>query len=360
MVNEKSLASKEQSIAKAPTAEEAIDPGAEKRPGIFVRLSPFAKQVLETAATGSTYAKVIESLLEYFERQESDHRDKILRGIHTNPLKDSQDLVAQLHRAQHAFENKRFYYAVQTYNLIAKDLEGVDKSEALLEVCNYRLGHCWIRLSYDLRVEALSPLSSDSSAEDHKAKCSEIFEIAQGALDLALRYLVKVKADGDPLTKLISHYNRACCYSLKAQYMVESKLDPQSRSELRNAAVKPDRLETQRLWRYIGDTWRKKDDDRRPDAQAREALKELREVYSKTDQPLDDSESVGASSLSSGRTWLVEIANDDEDLTFMRSDESLKPLFDDWRTGALQEDNSIAKAINTLAEESRQRLDGIS
>src|SRR5437016_11012080 len=90
---------------------------SEKKPGIFVRINPLAKEVLETAASGSltetgsmTYAKVIERLLEYFGKQGPDLKRNILRGIHVNPLKDSEDMVARLHRAQHAFDNGRYYY----------------------------------------------------------------------------------------------------------------------------------------------------------------------------------------------------------------------------------------------------------
>jgi hypothetical protein len=336
---------------------------SEKRPGIFVRINPLAKEALETAASGSltetgsmTYAKVIERLLEYFGKQGPDLKRNILRGIHVNPLKDSEDMVARLHRAQHAFENGRYYYAVQTYEVIADSLKDSDSSEELLEVCHYRLGHCWIRLSYDLRVDALSALSSDlasdSPQEDRKAKCAKLFSGASEALDIALHYLAQVKADGDTLTKLISHYNKACCHSLKAQYMVESKLDSDSIGELRKAWEEKDVKKMQQIWKFIGDTWRKNDSDRRPDSQAEQALSNLERIYSINDNNSDHTR------LSSGGNWLVEISSDDWDLFFIRSDETWKPKFNEWRTSALPGDKSVAKGVGVtdLLKSSKRRL----
>jgi hypothetical protein len=364
VINEESRALKDESTAslsKGVTVTETVNPeeaSSEKRAGIFVRISPTAKEVLENAASSSkkTYAKVIERLLEYFGLQDSDLQDKILRGIYVNPLKDAENLVARLHRAQHAFENKRYYYAVKTYKVIADKLHGLDSSEELLEVCNYRLGHCWIRLSYTLREEALAALSSDAQMEDRKAKCAELYVVALDALDEALRYLKKVKVDGDALTKLISHYNIACCHSLKAQYMVESSLDHELTlsADLRKATRDPkDSLAPEKAWKAIGEHWRGKEvEENRPDAEAEDALKELEKIYSTPDRASDDSESVKGSSLTSERIWLVEMANDDADLIFLRSDRKLwKPRFDQWKTTALQGDNSIVKAIKDLLKD---------
>jgi hypothetical protein len=328
------------------TGEEA----SEKRPGIFVRINPAAKKVLERAATGSIpetrsmpYARVIERLLEYFEKQGEDLQGKILRGIYIDPLRESEDMLARLHRAQHAFENERYYYAVQTYKVIADNLRTSGSSKELLEVCNYRLGHCWIRLSYDLRLDALSALSpdldSDLSHEDRKAKCVKLFEEAGQALDAALSYLAQVNSDVDTLTKLVSHYNKACCHSLKAQYIVESKLDGKSLSDLRKAWESRNHQRMVELWKFIGDTWRKNDNDPRPDNEAKEALSALQKVYSTWEGGSNES------SLSSGGSWLVGISYDDVDLFFVRSDEKYRPKFDEWRTKAHPGDHSIARSL---------------
>lgn len=317
-----------------------VDSGTEKRPGVFVRISPMAKEVLEIAAVGFSYGKVIERLLEYFDQQDPDFKNDILNGVYINPLRKSQDLIARLHRAQHAFENKRYYYAIETYLLVANTL-GRDSSGELLDVCNYRIGHSLKRWSSQLRVEALSHLSSDFSPE-------EDFVLARKVLDLALRFLGKVK-NGDPFTELVSHYNRACCYALKAQYLVESKLDLLTRDKLNSAEVNGDKPAMQEVWKDIGDTWRLKNNDLTPDQMAQEALQQLRQVYSNS--ALEHSQS----SLISGRTWLVDISKNDEDFTFMRWDRDWKSKFNDWRN-SLQRNNAM-KAVEPILQKCEQLLD---
>lgn len=347
MVGEESREVKDQSEGSQPGNSRDVEAGKEsldKKAGIFVRLSPKSKDVLETAAIGRTYGQVIERLLEYLNVQESDLQKKILDGIHVNPLKESEDLLAQLNRAQHAYEEKRYYYAVKTYSALTDKLDGVDSSKELLEFCNYRLGHSWISLAYELRREALS----DRSHTDAEGMGSaEIYSIAQRALDAALDALQRVTDDQDNLTNLIAHYNVACCYSLKAQYTVESKIDadkPAGR-RLRNQS-----LDVQEAWDDIGQDWRKqygKDD--LPEEWAEDAMVELSNVYS-------GAQVVAASGSTGGDTiWIVEMARRDADFIFLRSDKEVwKEKFDDWSKDALPNDNPIARAATQLLRDLRR------
>jgi len=335
------------------SAAESVD----ERKGIFIRLSPGAKRVLtdatsdKTPNTPTTYAGVIEALLEYYRIQSPDLKKKILMGLYVNPLKESETLVARLHRAQHAYENKRYYYAIKTYMEIAKSLEVPDSSKELVEVCNYRLGHCWIRLSYSLRRDALLAISSKPPRQEEKAKRDRLYNIALGVLDEARRFLARVKPDGDPLTRLISHYNRACCYALKAQYTVEMGLDPQdSLSEGLCDALKDtdeDTAKTLKVWEAIGRIWRGHGGRSDVDSPASNAFQELKEIYSA------DNNADSQPDLDSEKNWLVRMADKDSDLLFLRSDSEVWKLkFEKWVMKALERDNSTGKAEEDLLEES--------
>jgi hypothetical protein len=342
---------------KAQDLENVEQESGDGKKGIFVRVSPTAKTALEKAAKGqTTYAKVIEALLEYFGDQPPSLQEKILKRINITPVKELENLMAKMHRAQHAYENKRYYYAVKTYKEIVGELKNVDSSEELLEVCNYRLGHSWIRLSYDLRKEALS---YDGSKPDSESRYEEIYSIALRTLDRALYYLGELREEEtDILTWLIKHYNMACCHSLKAQYLVESKLEAESgtRADLREALKDTQNYAsaTLKVWRSFGENWRKKNgEDFAVDREAEKALGELKKMYSQPTASGDDLEPTATSNLSPERIWVVETATDDTDFIFLRTDKKVwKPRFDEWAGAALTGDNSIAKAIDDLLQES--------
>lgn len=341
--------SKQENPAGRDRSEEG---SSDERKSILVRISSKAKAVLERAAadpkTGpTTYSRVVEALLDYYDRQGIDAQEKIMHGIDVNPLKESEDLLARLHRAEHAVVNKRYYFAIKTYRAIADQLHGLGSSEELLEVCNYRLGHCWLRLSYGLRVEALA---DDFDGEEPKAKSAELYQTALRALDKALSYLDELIDGRDPLMTLIKHYNMACCYSLKAQFLVESSLDPESklRASLRDA--RKDLIQTQNAWENIGETWRRKNGNDSPaDAEAQNSLDQLRLIYSAPDQSNASSGSAKSLDVASESSWCAELAAEDTDLVFLRWDEKWKTEFNLWQKAALQGD--IGKAAKDLLEE---------
>jgi hypothetical protein len=340
-------AGKSRAITKAgngnPKKATQIDQESQNddREPIYVKISKEARAILKKVATGSlTNAKVIEALLENYQRQHQDDKEKILSGQLINPRQEFEDLIAKLHKAQSAFENKRYFLAAKYYKDI---VNGLNSSEKLRDVCNYRLGICWIRLSYELRKEALK---NDSDYER--------YNLASDATDKASEYLKKVKDSEDVLPTLLKHYNLACCHSLKAQYMVESRLDPKSDliDGLRKA--KQDSTMMEKAWSNIGEVWRGIYKGRNVDSEAQEAMNELQEIYSipssktnSTDMDLPEN-----SDLSSEGIWFVGVAWEDEDFIFMRSDkQKWQPKFKEWHDSALSGEKSIADAIRTLLYE---------
>src|SRR5437868_9324851 len=83
------------------------------REPIYVKISKEARDILTNVTIGSlTKAQVIEALLIHFKGQHEDDKKKILSRQLINPRQEFEDLIAKLHKAQHAFENKRYFLAV--------------------------------------------------------------------------------------------------------------------------------------------------------------------------------------------------------------------------------------------------------
>jgi hypothetical protein len=349
MVTDKLNVTDDKSAAKAKRGRQKQEPEAaqesqvEGRQPLYLQITPAAKNILENIAKqGVTKARVIENLLEYFKGQNEKTKKEILKGS-IKPRQEYDDLLGLLHWAQHAFDSKRYILAAKYYTDITNRF---NTSEGFTEFCNYKLGTCWIRLSYELRREALKDFRDDES-----------YPLAQKALNAAIDYTKEVKGLlGGPRSILIKHYNLACCHSLKAQYLVEYRLDPQDKFtlELRNACQ--DIEATVKVWeKGIGVHWREKDKGRNADSEAQQALKELQEMYAapNPERLADDSGEVKETDLLLERIWLTEAALEDEDLIFLRFDkQKWQTEFTKWSDSVLhQGDNSIADTIRVLLQE---------
>lgn len=314
---------------------------AEERQPLYVQITPAAKSILESiTGPGITKASVIEALLKHFSEQDGKSQEEILKGKSINPRKEYDELLGLLNWAQHAFDNDRYILAVKFYTEIRNRF---NISKGFMDFCDYKLGTCWIRLSYRLRMEALKDPRSDES-----------YPLALRALDKAISYTINVKGHlSSELSILIKHYNLACCHSLKAQYLVEARLDPQDKitEKLREACE--DGEATVKLWEEsIGLHWREKDKGRNADAEARQAIQELQEIYSfrSPKQPTDNSDGVKKDDALLEKIWLTEAALVDEDLIFLRFDkQKWQSEFKEWSDSILQQgERSITDTISDL------------
>jgi hypothetical protein len=339
--DDKSIAAKAKRSRRKREPQAAQESQVEGRKPLYVQITPAAKNILEgIAEQGVTKARVIEALLEYFTDQDKKTKEEILEGKSINPRKEYDDLLGLLNWAQHAFDNKRYILAVKLYTNIKNRFKS---SEGFMDFCNYKLGTCWIRLSYELRKEALKDPRNDES-----------YPLAQQALDTAIGYTKEVKGHlSGPLSILIRHYNLACCHSLKAQYLVEARLDPQDEFTMQLRDTWQDVAATVKVWEEsIGGHWREKDKGRNADAEAEQALKELQEMYSVTspEQPTNNSDKVKEDDMLLEIIWLTEAGLEDEDLIFLRFDkQKWQPEFTKWSNSVLQQgDKSIADTIRVL------------
>jgi hypothetical protein len=317
------------------------------RAAIFVRINKEAKEILDQAAKSPlTNANVIEALLIHYVKQNPETQEQILNKESIYPLKAYDDLLALLDWAQHAFEHGRYILAAKLYMETAIDLRS---SQGFKDFCNYKIGICWIRLSYDLRNEAL------------RTGDYECYDLALEALTRALKYTNKVEGTlGGVLSELIKHYNLACCHSLKAQYMVEARLDESDVVDsLRSAGHGTEAM--QDVWKEIGKNWREKykGKGKNVDVEAQEALDELHKIYSVSapEEELTDTDQAGSPDRLSERIWLAEAAVRDDDLTFLRFDEQKwQPEIYKWSDSVLQGGKfSIADTIRALLREDEKR-----
>lgn len=328
-----------QKKAKHPEKESQAD----DKVSIFVRISREARDILLGAAKNPwTNASVIEALLVHYAGQNPETQEEILKKESVYPLEVYDDLLALLQWAQHAFEHNRYILAAKLYKGIANNRRS---SEGFRDFCNYKLGICWIRLSYDLRNAAL------------KTGDYECYDLAQDALTKAIDYTKKVEGSlGGVLSQLIKHYNLACCHSLKAQYLVETRLED---SAVISSLIKAEHgtPEMKEVWQGIGKSWREKykGKGRNVDAEAQEAFNELEAIYSISapEKNLAALKGVDNVDLLSERIWLAEAALRDADLTFLRFDEQRwQPQLQKWSDAVSQGNKlSIVDTIGALLRE---------
>lgn len=302
---------------------------------IFVRISQDAKNILDRASKSAsiTNVKVIERLLEHFEEQNPQTQEDILRGTYTDPIKEFENWQAQLLLAQHAIENDRYLLAEQLYETLAGDTH---RSEKFISFCKYKLGLCWMGISNESRNEALL---KKKESDNYRR-----FNFALTALDQAIRYTEEVKEELGPLFNLIMHYNRACCHSMKAQYMVEARIDFTEDEIPEICKAADDFTVAKEVWSNIGRNWRGEDKRVEIDDEARQALDELKKIF-----PLSSSEkSSSLTKNSNDIIWLVEAALKDQDLIFLHTDEKYQPEFKEWAESALRGHRSFIDAAQAL------------
>lgn len=311
---------------------------------IFVRISQKAKSILDKAAElpiqSMTNARIIEALLEHLDGlQDPKKQADILMGTYGDPIKKFEDWQATLLLAQHAYDNGRFILAEQLYKTLSED---TNRSEKFISLCNYKLGLCWMGISNELRNEALTKKT--------EAKDYERFDLALRTLNEAIDYTRKVEGNLGGLFNLIMHYNRACCYSMKAQYMVEARIDLNDAQITEMCKASNDFTAAKRVWEDIGKTWRGEDKRRDIDFEAEKALDELKEIFPLTSSenflaPVDPDNNLD---LLSDRNWLVGAALKDKDLIFLHTDKNWQPEFQKWSESALRGDRSIVDTVWTL------------
>ena len=327
----------------------ARDAKSDDRVAVYVKISQRAREILDAAAQPPrTRATVIEALLESYDKQANPRiKRDMLDGQSTSELIEQGELLQLRSWAEHAFENKRYFWAGGMYKSLANHPAS---PEGLKNICDYRLSLCLIRLSYDVREEALQ-----------ESVDPESYDLALRTLDRAITYTSQLRdrlSRDLLLPRLVLYYNLACCHSLKAQYMVERELDSGSDEIKRLREAKKDEKEKAAVWRTIGQDWRQKlkskgvdeQRDRDIDVEAGKAFNDLQQILPvlANGKTLADPDLA----LSSERIWLVDSTLNDEDLIFLRFDKQRwQPAFEKWRETALQDRKPTSYAVRALLDE---------
>ena len=345
-VDDKSIAPKSSAPDEVVSTEAKQETKTDNRVAVYVKINQRAREILDAAAIAPrTRATVIEALLESYDKElDPVVRGRILSGQNPNALKEHGELLQLRSWAEHAFQNKRYVWAGRMYRILANH---PSSSEGLKNICDYRLSLCLIRLSYDVREEALA---------QERWVDKESYYVAIQTLEKAISYTrqLRDRLDRDLLLfpKLVLYYNLASCHSLKAQYMVESELDPESPEVERLHKVKKYDVEGKAdVWKTIGQTWRDKQQQRNVDSEASKALDALQEIFPLLShgKTLPDPDQMDLD-LSSERIWLVDLTLTDEDFIFLRSDKLCKGEFESWSSKALEGRKPTSEAVLSLLD----------
>lgn len=353
MTTEASKKKARNKIAKTEDSEGAIEKveSGDGRSPVFVRISQRALEVLNEASKAPlTRGMVVEALLRNFDKEKDPVlRKKILEGQIFDPLKEHGALLELRSWAEHAFQNGRYVWAGGMYEMLANHQSS---SEGLTNICNYRLSVCLIRLSYEIREEALGRPGSPEPIDKNT------YDLALKTLDKAIDYTRTLQRNlgaelGFP--RLVLYYNLASCHSLRAQYAVEMELDLKSHSDfvhdLRHAGS--DEKLKEQAWAAIGQNWREFTNEKRlVDSEAEKAFKELLKILpiSKREQTDSEIDQLKQHELFSEKMALVDSAKTDEDFTFLRSDtQRWKPEFNAW-TSLVSGRKPTAEAVRALLE----------
>lgn len=315
---------------------------ADQRVAVYVKISQAAREILDEAAVAPrTRATVIENLLESFARESGPIRERILSGKSPNTLREHGELLELRSWAEHAFQNQRYVWAAGMYRLLADHPSG---SEGLRNICNYRLSLCLIRLSYDVRQEALESGMDEVS-----------YDLALKTLAEAISYTHKVRrrlASQLLFPELVLYYNLASCHSLRAQYLVESKLDPKSELVERLCHAAKDVPAKEKVWKIVGETWRANQNAEAVDAEGNKVLHYLDQVLPMLTSDSHDRD-WDEMDLPFERIWLVDSTKSDEDFIFLRSDkQKWQGEYEKWSKDVLQGRKPISDAVLSLIKPS--------
>lgn len=326
---------------------------ADNRVAVYVKISQRAREILDAAAIPPrTRATVIEALLESLAKERDPIKERILSGESPNTLREHGELLELRSWAEHAFQNKRYVWAAGMYRILASH---PSSSEGLRNICDYRLSVCLIRLSYEVRKEALE-----------RDVDKESYELALKTLDSAVNYTIQLR---DRLQrhllfpKLVLYYNLASCHSLEAQYIVESELEPGS-DEIKRLLRAKNEDEKEEVWQTIGQDWRIKQEARNVDRHKASNIpgQRPRDVESEASKAFDDLQqifpvlshgrTVSDPELLSERIWLVDSTLKDEDFIFLRQDKQRwQAEFKNWAEAALRDRKPSFDAVSALLDE---------
>jgi hypothetical protein len=295
---------------------------------IYVRVDAEEKQWLSErvkSEEGWSQNLVISQLLRHFRSLPEQEQREIMASGGASIVSKAGTLMEREAWLQHAFGARFWVWALEEALKLAKDSEAFH-APGTWKFAQYRAAYCWLDIGIELRCDAIRSLSRETwealfDAADW-ALCASITFNRRYSAGLGGRNLNTIK---HPLVAL----NLACAQSLRAQYLVEKYLGPDSKSVARASRALNEQKELKRSEASEGqlhhnwmDEIRKKNASlpieqiqREVITRATEAMTSLKTLKGRFDEPPMD------------RQFLLRHASIDADLEFLRDDPSFAAEF---------------------------------
>lgn len=323
---------------------------------IYVRVGPELKKRFSDIADATpdlSQGNIIEKLLEYFLEQPLEVRKAILSGNHTDPVKRFGELIEIQSWADKAETAEKWIWALEEYRKLETRAE---YAEGLKRFSWYKQAYCLAKIARTLRLQAIQLGGKDNSV-DWKRQ----FQLAEQALITSTATIDKMTAslNSEAITKTptqhsVGLFNIACYSSLQAQYLIEEALGP------KNPAFKPLRAsldnETEKklsfqAWKEIGIKWK----EILPSQLSARQFSKLRDSVNEHARiSLEKLKAVSSDvATSQGHTeWIIETAQADYDLIFMRTDQHWGEQFGNWLSNC--KIASLADSFESLKNQAQQ------
>lgn len=301
-----------------------------KVPTIYARVSQadkdFIKELIQKHSTSENY--IIETLISYFRELPKEDQREILEGSSGSTVRKAGELMERLAWAQHAFMHKRWGWALEEYRRLEDES---DRADGTWRFAQYKSGYCWLDLAIDARKAALLSDSPDDWVP--------YYDGADWALRASIAYNERHATKGRQKRDTGSEhpvvgFNLACAWALRAQYLIERTLgrDSTALEPVRASLTlkKEQAAERNAAFANYFDTWRteleSRDEnlfvpvERRADSFGRQAMQMLVQVsqIEQQRQPPFDTK------------FLVGLAREDSDLSFLRCDLNFSEKFKEW------------------------------
>jgi hypothetical protein len=310
---------------------------------LFARIDPTLRDWLRDKSenlAGLTEKQVLSNILNYIKSLNNPELvGSILTGKATPDSSAVGTIVSEAIEltvwAEHAFVRPFYMWALEEYSHLHEIVGAEDVG--LKRLAHYKQSYCYGQTCLELRSELLERQQWD--------KWDEYYEAADHCAYLSLWHSQEFERLGGLHPAVI--YNKACAFSLRAQFAVERSLgwDSEFMKKMAPAPVNPasqpgeariipsDSKALQRsIWKDLGEKWRDeiprreiRDLEYSVDRYSESSLNHLHKL-----SEYDDNHSIKKHIYDIA--WLYNLADEDWDLTFIRFDPKTRERFGRWVT----------------------------
>lgn len=341
---------------------------------VYVRIDQRCKDWIRKYAHDNpqfTEKLIVENLIKYVMSLPAVQQNDVLSGVQGS-LTGVGTAIELLEWSEHAFSNKFWEWALEEFHGLeefARDASGLKR------IAHYKQSYCYIEIAMALRKEAL--LNTGNLIGQGKFNLKQ-YDDSMRAADRALYLsLIHIKYFMNLEYKHpIVIFNRACVWSLRAQYTVERSLawradergtpwkkgmlsslarSVQSQDKSTKGEGEPSPKTEEDCWKEIGRDWHVKLSKEPEGELLIEKVTSYADCAMESLRAIKDVDEEGRGLFRSKRGFVVrhsEIvrrSEEDPDLRFLRSDARVSGEFYEW--ASQYKDVSRLKTFNMLWKE---------